>query len=187
MKGELPFAVPSGLRVAPPPSAEALRWDGEQAENMIERHVMYLWRGVGWCEGKITKRNLDPKVKIGKDVANFWVHYPVDDDESMHNLELAHYRDDTLKKHPYNTWVLLEEAPAGSLPPLLSPSEVPVATATEGDEGTMVAAVTAIAALNDDDDERGENGEQRSSRKHGEHSWTRPVTFRPCPLHAPTA
>ena len=45
---------------------------------MIGRHMMYLWRGVGWCEGIVEQRNSEKRFKIGTDQVNFWVYYHLD-------------------------------------------------------------------------------------------------------------
>ena len=55
------------------------------------RKLLFNWRGVGWCEGTITSQNELKKNKIAGDVINFYVHYPVDDNESGHVLEIQNY------------------------------------------------------------------------------------------------
>ena len=99
--------LPEGYKVAAPPPKEQLADIGE-GEKLVGKKMMYNWGGVGWCVGEITERNTDEALKIGKDMCNFKVHYPVDDDTSDHNFELRQYSKRGLAGG-VDKWFLLEE------------------------------------------------------------------------------
>ena len=46
--------------------------------------ILYNWPAVGWIDGKVVKRNVNRRMKIGSDIVNFFVFYKPDDDTSKH-------------------------------------------------------------------------------------------------------
>ena len=45
--------------------------------------ILYNWSAVGWIEGEVVKRNVDHRITIGSDIADFFVFYKHDDDTSQ--------------------------------------------------------------------------------------------------------
>jgi hypothetical protein len=48
--------------------------------------ILYNWPAVGWIDGKVVKRNVNRRMKIGSDIVNFFVFYQHDDDTSKHEI-----------------------------------------------------------------------------------------------------
>ena len=91
----------------PPWVEEALPIGSESAEQLVGKEILYRWppRLGGWARGTVTAVNTDVKKKVGKEMCNFLVHYPVDDDTSEH---LFHTRDYARNvKALSGSWVLL--------------------------------------------------------------------------------
>jgi len=112
---ECSFHVPDGFRISQePPDENALGMerDNSQADALVDRFIMYKWLGLGWCTGKILRRNTDARRKVNKQPVNFYVHYEVDKTEAAHALSLDKYRREGTGEAPYDQWVLLEKVPA---------------------------------------------------------------------------
>ena len=86
---------------------DALPMGSESAQKLVGKEILYKWppRLGGWARGTITAVNTDVTKKVGKEMCNFLVHYPVDDDTSEH---LFHTRDYARNvKSLSGSWVLL--------------------------------------------------------------------------------
>ena len=72
---------------------------------LVGRSLLYCWPSVsvGWCVGVITEAGTDRRFKLDGEVVNFYVHYEIDDERSMHVLTLDTYGGDEV-----GSWVLLE-------------------------------------------------------------------------------
>ena len=78
-------------------------------EALLGRRIMRRWSGYGWCHGRITRTNTDAEVQVGDGVANFFVKYDIDRQDSAHVLEVQEYLSTKLEDADYDTWLLLEE------------------------------------------------------------------------------
>jgi len=77
-------------------------------QQMIGQHILFKWPTYGWCFGKISAWNNNPKRKVGKQIVNFNVFYPDDSSSGPHCLSLDNYNVDTDNDSPNHTWLLLE-------------------------------------------------------------------------------
>ena len=86
---------------------EAIAPESQTAESVVAQHILYRWpRNMGgWARGTVSAVNTDKAKKIGKEVCNYLVHYPVDGDTSQHLLETDEYA--TNGKAVGGSWVLL--------------------------------------------------------------------------------
>ena len=75
---------------------------------MIGQYILFKWLTYGWCLGKISACNTDPKRKVSKQIANFTVFYPNDGSSELHCLSLDNYNVDIDNDSPNYTWLLLE-------------------------------------------------------------------------------
>ena len=91
----------------PPWMEEAIAPESQTAESVVGQQILYRWpRNMGgWARGTVSAVNTDQTKKIGKEVCNFLVHYPVDDDTSEHLLKTDEYA--TNGKAVGGSWVLL--------------------------------------------------------------------------------
>jgi hypothetical protein len=96
----LPLKLPVWLQ-------EALAPESQTVESVVGHEILYCWpaRLGGWARGTVSAVNADQTKKIGKEVCNFLVHYPVDDDTSEHLLKTDEYA--TNGKAVGGSWVLL--------------------------------------------------------------------------------
>lgn len=102
----LPFEIPAGYKIADAPSQVALDFGSEEGKGLVGKHILFNWRGVGWCEGVITVQNSQKRQRIGTDVINFYVHYQA----QLAPVQLSH-----LLASPFVS------SPFPSPPPPLSP------------------------------------------------------------------
>jgi hypothetical protein len=111
---DLPLAkleAPDGWRlVKEVPGAAALEFARGQsaADELVGRSMLFNWVAVGWCEGKITRRNQDARRVLAGERANFHVHYEIDDKEAIHVLKAEDYVIDLDAEQQIGQWVLLE-------------------------------------------------------------------------------
>jgi hypothetical protein len=107
--------APDGWRlVTTPPSAAALefsRGESAAADELVGRTLLFNWAVVGWCVGKITRRNKDARRKLEGQPYNFLVHYEIDDQEAAHVLQLDMYAQANAQQK--NQWTLLERCEPG--------------------------------------------------------------------------
>jgi hypothetical protein len=112
-----PLKAPDGwLILATAPGDAALQFskdDSQAADALVGRKLLYNWTAVGWCVGSITRRNKDGRRKVDGKIANFYVHYEIDDEEATHVLEVSMYAHSagTGAAAEPNQWVLLEQLP----------------------------------------------------------------------------
>ena len=97
--GLMPLKLPTWVE-------ESLATDSSSADRFVGQHILYKWapRLGGWARGKVVAINTDKAKKVGKEVCNFLVHYPVDDDTSEHLFTTSEYAA-TAKAVP-GSWVL---------------------------------------------------------------------------------
>ena len=58
-------ALPAGYTVIEePPAAELLEQRSERAEELVDRQLLFNWRGVGWVSGRIVRSNTDRRKQI---------------------------------------------------------------------------------------------------------------------------
>jgi len=77
-------------------------------QQMIGQHILFKWPTHGWCLGKISACNTDPKRKVSKQIVNFTVFYPDDGSSGLHCLSLDNYNVEIDNDSPNHTWLLLE-------------------------------------------------------------------------------
>ena len=68
-----------------------LEFKSAKGKDRLNKAILFNWAGIGWTIGIIKKQNTDGRKKIDGANANFYVHYPYDDDDSKHNLTLMWY------------------------------------------------------------------------------------------------
>ena len=123
---KLLFVVPPGRRaariqgaahwlcfriVSVPPSAEALAFSKEAApaaDALVGRCILFNWPVFGWCFGKITQCNTNPRISKKMEEGsttkvNFHIYYEIDEDEVKTVLRADEYDGDV-----DGSWVLLE-------------------------------------------------------------------------------
>ena len=98
--GLMPLKLPTWVE-------ESLATDSSSADRFVGQHILYKWapRLGGWARGKVVAINTDKAKKVGKEVCNFLVHYPVDDDTSEHLFTTSEYA--ATAKAVSGSWVLL--------------------------------------------------------------------------------
>jgi len=77
-------------------------------QQMIGQHILFEWPTYGWCLGKISACNTNPKHKVSKQIVIFTVFYPKDGTSGPHCLSLDNYNVDIDNDSPNHTWLLLE-------------------------------------------------------------------------------
>jgi len=77
-------------------------------QQMIGQHILLKWPTYGWCLGKISAWNTNPKYKVCKQTVNFTVFYPDDCSSGPHCLSLDNYNTDIHNVSPNHTWLLLQ-------------------------------------------------------------------------------
>jgi len=77
---------------------------------LIGKHIFFKWPTYGWCLGRISKWNSNPKCTVCKQMVNFTVFYPNDGSFEPHCLLLDNYNIDTDNncQCPNHTLLLLE-------------------------------------------------------------------------------
>jgi len=111
-KGTTEWWLPDGYVVQEePPALEQVEFGNEAGDALVGRKIMFNWDGIGWCEGLIEARNDEKRFRIDGDFVNFWVHYPIDDNLSRHNLELNDYAFGP--EADLDSWVLLTQTDDG--------------------------------------------------------------------------
>ena len=104
-------ALPSGMRVASPPSALQLEFKNAAGKELKDKPMVYNWTGLGWCAGWIRRPSGDKNKLLRVDgqrvPANFIISY--DDTEGPHCLTLHMYGKGHLSQG--ERWVLLESVP----------------------------------------------------------------------------
>jgi len=107
-KGPTEWWLPEGYAVQEQlPPQEQIEFGNEAGDALVGRKIMFNWDGVGWCEGLIEARNDEKRFRIDGDFVNFWVHYPIDNNLSRHNLELTDYAFGP--EAEMDSWVLLTQ------------------------------------------------------------------------------
>mmetsp|Transcript_78812 Transcript_78812/g.127819 ORF Transcript_78812/g.127819 Transcript_78812/m.127819 type:complete len:99 (-) Transcript_78812:333-629(-) len=74
---------------------------------LIGHHILFKWPTYGWCLGRISEGNSNPKRKVCKKIVNFIVFYPDDGGSGPHCLSLDNYNMDGDNDSPNHTWMLL--------------------------------------------------------------------------------
>jgi hypothetical protein len=104
-----PILLPPGFQPASvPPHDNMLVPLDTAGQQMIGQHILFKWPTYGWCFGKISAWNNNPKRKVGKQIVNFNVFYPDDSSSGPHCLSLDNYNVDADNDSPNHTWLLLE-------------------------------------------------------------------------------
>ena len=93
------------------PSTAALAFTKEaspEADQLVSSSVLFKWPVVGWCVGKITRRNTDARFSTRLEDGtspkkNFFIYYEMDDEEVNTYLCANWYGGDD-----DGSWVLLE-------------------------------------------------------------------------------
>ena len=80
-------------------------------QSMIGQRILYKWPRCGWCTGRITDCNNNPKTKVGKMIANFTVLYLDDDSSGPHCLSLANYTANADDDAPNHMWIMINPSP----------------------------------------------------------------------------
>ena len=107
--------LPPGFQpAAMPPHGYMLVPLDPAGQQMIGQYMLVKWPTYGWCLGKISAWNTNPKRKVCKQTVNFIVFYPDDGSSGPHCLSLDNCSIDTDDDPPNHTWLLLE--PPKTLP-----------------------------------------------------------------------
>jgi len=77
-------------------------------QQMIGQYILFKWPTYGWCLGKISACNTNPKRKVSKQIVNFTVFYTDDGSSGTHCLSLDNYNVDIDNNSRNHTWLLLE-------------------------------------------------------------------------------
>ena len=98
--GYLPLKLPAWVE-------SCLVLESPSAESLVGQWLLYKWppRLGGWACGKVVAVNTDQTKKVNKEVCNYLVHYPVDDDTSEHYLNARDYAHNA--KAVAGSWVCL--------------------------------------------------------------------------------
>jgi len=99
-----PILLPPGFQPAsvPPPGNMLVPLDPARKQ-MIGQHILFKWPKHGWCLGKISSWNSNPKCTVCKQIVNFTVFYPDDSSSGPHCLSLDSYNIDTDNDSPNHT------------------------------------------------------------------------------------
>ena len=101
--------LPPGFQpAAMPPDGNMLVPLDPSGQQMIGQYILFKWPTYGWCLGKISAWNTNPKSKVCKQTVNFIVSYPDDCSSGPHCISLDKYSIDTDDDSPNHTWLLLE-------------------------------------------------------------------------------
>ena len=74
--------------VLTPPNTTILVPFHPAGQQMLGQHILFKWPTYGWCLGKISACNTNPKRKVSKQTVNFIVFYPDDGSSGPHCLSL---------------------------------------------------------------------------------------------------
>jgi len=102
------FPPPGFQPGAMPPHGNMLVPLDPAGQLMIGQYILFKWPKCGWCLGKISAWNTNPKRKVCKQTVNFIVFYPDDGSSGPHCLSLDNYNMDADDDSPNHTWLLLE-------------------------------------------------------------------------------
>jgi len=101
--------LPPGFQPASaPPHGNILVPLHPAGQQMLGQHILFKWPTYGWCLGKISEWNSNPKCKMCKQIVNFTVFYPDDSSSGPHCLSLDNYNIDSDNDSSNHTWLLLE-------------------------------------------------------------------------------
>ena len=75
---------------------------------MVPEYILFKWPTYGWCLGKISAWNSNPKRKVCKQIVNITGFYPDDGSSGPHRHSLDNYTIGTDNNSPKHTWLLLE-------------------------------------------------------------------------------
>ena len=102
----LEMAMPSGRKIADKPTVEHVTFRDTHAGELVDKQIVYNWKGVGWVAGTITKAVKDGRVKNNGEQVNFVAFYS-DETEGKHCLKLEAYGELDVRVH--DQWVLLAQ------------------------------------------------------------------------------
>jgi hypothetical protein len=106
-----PILLPPGFQPASaPPHGKMLVPLHPAGQQMLGQHILFKWPTYGWCLGKISACNSNPKCTVYKQIVNFTVFYPDDNSSRPHCLLLDNYNIDFDNDSPNHTWLLLESS-----------------------------------------------------------------------------
>jgi len=77
-------------------------------QQMIGQHILFKWPTYGWCLGKISAWNSNPKCTVCKQIVNFNVFSHDNSSSGPNCLSVDNYNIDTDNDSPNHTWLLLE-------------------------------------------------------------------------------
>ena len=107
-----PIHLPTNFALAPsPPRSDTFEPLNPAGQQMVGQHIMYKWPKHGWCTGKITECNDNPKTKIGKMIVNFVVLYTDDNSLGPHCLSLENFNHCADDDSPNHTWIMIDPSP----------------------------------------------------------------------------
>jgi len=64
-------------------------------QQMIGQHILFKLPTYGYCLGKMSAWNSNPKCTVYKHIVNFTVFYPDDSNSGLHCLSLDNFKIDT--------------------------------------------------------------------------------------------
>jgi len=108
-----PILLPPGFQlVSAPPHGNMLVPLHLAGQQMLGQYILFKWPTYGWCLGKISAWNSNPKCTECKQtrIVNFTVFYPDDSSSGPHCLSLDNYNIDSDNDSPNHTWLLLESS-----------------------------------------------------------------------------
>ena len=77
-------------------------------QQLTGHHILFKWPTYGWCLGRISEGNSNPKRKVCKQVVNLIVFYPDDGSSGPDCLSFDNDNIDGDNDSLNHTWMLLE-------------------------------------------------------------------------------
>jgi len=99
-----PILLPPGFQPASTPPNDTILVPLDPAgQQMIGQHILFKWPTYGWCLGKISAYNTNPKRRVSKQIVYFTVVYPDDGNYGPHCLSLDNHNVDIDNDSPNHT------------------------------------------------------------------------------------
>ena len=90
-----------------PPNPSAFEPMHPQGSTLIDRYILFKWEHDGWCMGVIRSQNTNPRTRVARKVANFFVYYTMDKATGTHALTPTTYNKLFNTRAPTNSLALL--------------------------------------------------------------------------------
>jgi len=77
-------------------------------QQLIGHHIRFKWPRFGWCLGRISEWNNNPRRQVCKPLLKFTVFYPDDGSSGPHFLSLNNYNIHGDDDSPNHIWLLIK-------------------------------------------------------------------------------